>query len=272
MNVQPGTSYAQYGAVGSQSSDSGNCRLIVQNNTTSDFATLYVKDVCLFDLTQMFGTTIADYIYSLEGATAGAGVAYFRSLFPKDYYPYNEGETTCVSAVNGDEYRDITIQLGQTVYGGNLDVTNGVLTVTDVNIASYNGETLPSTWISSMDVYSSGATPTAGAQVVYKLATPITYQLTPQEVDTLLGTNNVWCDTGDTEVTYRADTKLYIQQLTQPTEDDMTANDNIASGKFFMIGNKLYLSTAAIASGATIVPGTNCTALSLADALNNLNT
>ena len=28
----------------------------------------------LFDLTQMFGSTIADYIYSLEQANAGAGV------------------------------------------------------------------------------------------------------------------------------------------------------------------------------------------------------
>ena len=47
-------------------------------------------------------------------------------------------------------------------------------------------------------------------QVVYPLAEPQTYQLTPQELDTLLGTNNIWSDTGDTEVTYPADTKLYI--------------------------------------------------------------
>ena len=44
----------------------------------------------VFDLTQMFGSTIADYIYSLEQATAGAGVAWFKKLFPKDYYPYSE--------------------------------------------------------------------------------------------------------------------------------------------------------------------------------------
>ena len=46
----------------------------------------------IFDLTQMFGSTIADYIYSLEQATAGAGVAWFRKLFPKPYYAYNAGE------------------------------------------------------------------------------------------------------------------------------------------------------------------------------------
>ena len=45
-----------------------------------------------FDLTAMFGTAIADYIYSLEQANTGAGVAWFRKLFPKPYYAYNVGE------------------------------------------------------------------------------------------------------------------------------------------------------------------------------------
>jgi archaellum component FlaC len=35
--------------------------------------------------------------------------------------------------------------------------------------------------------------------VVYPLATPIAYQLTPTQVKSLLGTNNVWADTGDIE-------------------------------------------------------------------------
>jgi len=107
--------------------------------------------------------------------------------------------------------------------------------------------------------------------VVYELAAPITYQLTPQEVKTLLGQNNIWADTGDAEAEYPADTTLYIQNLTKPTEDDMTANVAITSGKFFMINNRLFLATAAIAVGATIIPGTNCSELSLADALNNIN-
>lgn len=46
------------------------------------------------------------------------------------------------------------------------------------------------------------------------LAHPQTYQLTPQEVKTLLGTNNVWADTGDTSVTYAADTKIYCDAQT----------------------------------------------------------
>ena len=94
-----------------------------------------------------------------------------------------------------------------TVYGGTLDVARGLLTVTDANIASYAGETLPGEWISDRDVYSAESTPTTGAQVVYQLSEPITYQLTPQEVTTLLGTNNIWADCGGVDVTYRAGEK-----------------------------------------------------------------
>lgn len=108
-------------------------------------------------------------------------------------------------------------------------------------------------------------------EVVYELDTPITVQLTPSQMQTLLGDNAIWADTGDVSVEYRADTKLYIQNLTKPTEDDMTANANITSGKYFMIGNRLFLSSSSIASGDAIIPGTNCQALSLADALNQIN-
>ena len=39
-------------------------------------------------------------------------------------------------------------------------------------------------------------------QVAYKLATPYTIQLTPQQLTALNGTNNVWSNCGTTEVTY----------------------------------------------------------------------
>ena len=48
----------------------------------------YTNTIQLFDLTAMFGSTIADYIYTLEQGTAGAGVAWFRNYFTADYYPY----------------------------------------------------------------------------------------------------------------------------------------------------------------------------------------
>lgn len=50
------------------------------------------------DLTALFGSsTIADYIYSLEQATAGAGVAWFRKYFPNAYYGYQSGKIESVN-------------------------------------------------------------------------------------------------------------------------------------------------------------------------------
>lgn len=48
---------------------------------------------------------------------------------------------------------------------------------------------------------------TAGTpvQYVYKLAEPVTYSVSPMEILTLLGKNNIWADTGDTSITYVAD-------------------------------------------------------------------
>ena len=111
-----------------------------------------------------------------------------------------------------------------------------------------------------------------GCVFVYYLATPQTYQLTPQQLLTLLGTNNVWSDIGNVSVTYPADTKMFIEKLTMPTEDDLVANQAITSGKYFMVGNSLYLALANIASGAQITIGTNAQRVSLADALNTINT
>ena len=48
--------------------------------------------------------------------------------------------------------------------------------------------------------------------VCYPIATPITYHLTPTEIRSLLGDNNIWADAGDTAVTYRADTAKYIDK------------------------------------------------------------
>lgn len=113
-------------------------------------------------------------------------------------------------------------------------------------------------------------------QILGLLKNPIEYTLTAEQVsgilETLYGTNNIWTDVGTVDVEYPADTRLFIEQLTKPTEDDMTADHAISSGTFFMVGNNLYLATSQIAAGGTITPGTNATQLSLADALNQLNT
>ena len=76
----------------------GMAQITLQDNATSGWGEVQGKNIMFFDLTQMFGSTIADYIYSLEQATAGAGVAWFRKLFPKPYYAYNAGELMSAKA------------------------------------------------------------------------------------------------------------------------------------------------------------------------------
>lgn len=105
---------------------------------------------------------------------------------------------------------DWTSEAG-TVYGGTVDIVSGVLTVDRANIPSYNGEIITEPWLSSMDEYTPGATPTTGAQVVYKFATPVTYQLTPQEVQTLVGQNYVWSDAGEVTVIYTVAEKKTVK-------------------------------------------------------------
>lgn len=48
-----------------------------------------IRNYQIFDLTVMFGATIADYIYSLEQSNAGTGIAWFKKYFPEDYYQYS---------------------------------------------------------------------------------------------------------------------------------------------------------------------------------------
>lgn len=87
--------------------------------------------VMVMDLTQMFGSTIADYIYSLEQATAGAGVTWFKKLFPKPYYKYNIGELMSV-CTNAHITRGFNAWDGE-VEGGNI-LSNG----TNENSSIYN--------------------------------------------------------------------------------------------------------------------------------------
>ena len=172
-----------------------------------------------------------------------------------DYEPY-EGET-------------ITTNLGQTVYGGVLDVISGKLTInkamvdmgsltwtlrtgwgdgsrflsnaiSDKKAGSYNiissqyktvqnrdsitatGQIAPANNSSSTDIvvrddrYSTASafkTAMNGVQLVYELATPTEITLTPTEVKSLLGSNNVWSESGTVEVEYRADTTLAYNEL-----------------------------------------------------------
>ena len=118
------------------------------------------------------------------------------SIIDNTFEPYSNicpisGITSgVVQTTNGTDTNTATITLGQTVYGGSVNFKTGEVTVTHANIESYNGEPINEPWLSSIDKYVSGATPTTGAQVVYPLSTP-TLTLTPAELELLKGNNTV---------------------------------------------------------------------------------
>ncbi len=91
------SSWQQIAAIGTASA-AGYARFGVGTNATDNFKTISVRNAQIHDLTQMFGAQIADHVYALEQSTPGAGVAWFKKLFPKPYYAYNPGELISVKA------------------------------------------------------------------------------------------------------------------------------------------------------------------------------
>lgn len=178
----------------------------------------------------------------------------------------------------------IQLTLPSEVYGGSVTLNpDGSADVSACPYyASYAGEALVGPWVSSMDVYSAGATPTTGAQVVdlggEKTVTHIPAAYTPP-ILTLLGVNNIWADCGPIEaLTYPADTKLYVdgqidtqtratRSLIAGVEAEMTASKAYSTGDLLIVGDTLYKAAAPIASGATLTPGTNVNPTTVAEQL-----
>ena len=104
----------------------------------------------------------------------------------------------------GEVYSADWTSAAGTVYAGSYDAVSGKLKARP-QYASYNGETLVGPWLSSMDVYEEGVTPTTGAQVVDLGGTETEHTLTAQQVNAMMGQNNVWADTGDVDVEYLKD-------------------------------------------------------------------
>ena len=117
-------------------------------------------------------------------------------------------------------------------------------------------------------------------EFVYYLETPVTYQLTNQQViETLKGINNVLADTGNVSAEYPCDTKLYISRqlsasqrlmeliITANHEDSMKATKAYTSGNLLIVNGTLYKATTSIANGATLTVGTNISATTVANEL-----
>ena len=86
------------------------------------------------------------------------------------------------------DYFDAKMQSTNEV--GTIYMENGYLNM-NMTMGQFADATAFKTWIESESVH-----------LVYELATPQTYNITPEEISTLLGENEINSDTGDIEITY----------------------------------------------------------------------
>jgi len=115
-----------------------------------------------------------------------------------------------------------------------------------------------------------------GVPLIYKRKTPLEYDLTPVEVNTMLGINNIWADTGKINtLIYRAMNdksaqSTLIKSIIAPILDNMIADTALVINDFRIVENTLYRVTTPIASGGALIDGTNVTATTVANVLKSI--
>ena len=241
------------GMNGNLSSKDTNISVVYTDGTSSylDFATAGVESYCSFTsaynksikaLRGVWKTTNTTLYYNECGIFEGV-------LTKADFEPYTK--------------QSVTVNLGQTVYGGTLNVTTGELTVKTANIASYNGESIGEPWWSSMDEYVEGATPAIGAQVVYTLANPVTSPLTPAQIQLLMGTNVISTSADGMLVRYYVSGKSNVEGSLTYLSGKIAALDADKTD-YFTIANNTDLNTL-LTSGVYRSPNTTALVATLAN-------
>lgn len=160
-----------------------SARLTVRTGNNAVIASENFKDV---GIASLYWTCETKGTYRIAAGGASIGKVYLKDIMftrgsIQPEYELYRGET-------------FTIPIGQTVYGGTLDVTTGILTKTHECIQSYAGEDVGDDWMSSTGSL------TDGAQVVYRLPQPEIIQLDPVEITVLSGVNTIYADSGDVTV------------------------------------------------------------------------
>ena len=137
----PETQYAIFKVVSESGASTGISGFAVD----TDFTGVKIKVSCI-DLTQLLGSDIANYLYSLSDY----GATIIKQLLTKDYYPYNEGGTmVTLDSVNGEPTsQNAVINLNDTYYGGKLiqdkdgkrkfEVTHGIVDIGELNWSRSN--------------------------------------------------------------------------------------------------------------------------------------
>ena len=128
-------------------------------------------------------TNLSASWYWFVGSTQPSG----KTVISTSSFPEHKGNIATCS-----HYKQ-----GNTIYV--VDMNYGEFIVSDGGVGAYfcfKNET-GGTVQEFKDIITAQENAGTPIQICYELATPITYQLTPTQVKSLLGTNNVWADTGD---------------------------------------------------------------------------
>lgn len=109
-------------------------------------------------------------------------------------------------------------------------------------------------------------------EVAYMLAEPVTYHLTPVQISTLLGENNIYVDIGNVSVRYFADAEAAFEDddFDDTVNTVPKATKAYSIGDYVSFGNVLCRATGAITPGSTIVLGGNVEIVNVGDELNRL--
>lgn len=99
-----------------------------------------ISDFQIFDLTKAFGSSIANYIYSLETNNAGSGIAWFKNLFPGDIYEFNAGELKSINGLTECIYFNANGDIVGNVPLDNSITLRGILTLNSSNNLVYDGD------------------------------------------------------------------------------------------------------------------------------------
>lgn len=186
--------------------DSADTMLLRVANTYARYFTLVAPANTAYMRASCYTATAADEIQLEKGSTVTAYAPYanIRPIHGKN----------SISITRQEDELSMTLTLPSTVYGGEVDAVTGAGQETWGYIESYAGEVVTAGWICDRAVYAEGATPPTGAQVAYKLATPVPFTATGGgTIKALSRTNTVLTDADALTVTGRADPIRIIQQL-----------------------------------------------------------
>lgn len=205
--IQSTNTYVKFATVISPSVNVSIIYLGIDDSSGSGYSvgdTIKIKNANLFDLTQAFGSTIADYVYSLEQATAGSGIAWLKSygFLTKDYYAYQSGKLESVNVASRKVY-DSNNTLLATYNFDATKVLRGIPKLDANNNLYYDGDTYESDGSVKrkygVRAYESGDESltdaiTDGTNTVYKLTTPTTEQALPFTNPQLVGSTEEFID------------------------------------------------------------------------------